>query len=335
MSTPPKDSDIRTKLLAKIVEALALEAEGKSEEISGVASQIEDAIQDKYKGKDYTTRGRSIVFNLNKNIQLRRRVLNGMVTPIWLASASVTDLATDTLKMQRQESADRYQAMRSLGNSDEHVVGWNAGTTGKLGWSHKYENEPKTALSNPAGLDASLPHAVEEGDGADDEGAGNADEDAEEKPTEAAEATAGADAEGELEEDSGMNDEELDDLKAPETSTALFSEADDDDGDDNDEDDDGYVPMPVKSSQGSVLSPGRGIKRPRSFGASSEGGDATNGQTQPVIHLAEYTHALVRHASLQEAVASCGVDLGPDEGSIRQRVSVAVEKARTVAAQCQ
>ena len=76
------------------------------------------------------------------------RVLSRAVSATWLVNASVTDLATDALKMQRKESLEHYQALRSLGDSDELAVGWNAGTTGKLGWSHKYEKE--TVISGAA-----------------------------------------------------------------------------------------------------------------------------------------------------------------------------------------
>ena len=152
MSLSPRNdpNGLRGKLLAKLASTLAPDDEKPPEEVVAIAATVEEAIAAKHGigSKDYTARSRSLVFNLTKNNDLRKRVLSRAVSATWLVNASVTDLATDALKMQRKESLEHYQALRSLGDSDELAVGWNAGTTGKLGWSHKYEKE--TVISGAA-----------------------------------------------------------------------------------------------------------------------------------------------------------------------------------------
>jgi hypothetical protein len=187
MSLSPRNdpNGLRGKLLAKLASTLAPDDEKPPEEVVAIAATVEEAIAAKHGigSKDYTARSRSLVFNLTKNNDLRKRVLSRAVSATWLVNASVTDLATDALKMQRKESLEHYQALRSLGDSDELAVGWNAGTTGKLGWSHKYEKETvisgaakgnsaaaagaaASASTDPAGASAGADVATEAGGGA-------------------------------------------------------------------------------------------------------------------------------------------------------------------------
>ena len=134
MSSPASGS-LREKLVQKLTEAL-----GGGDDAMARASRIESEINDRFAGGQYAAKGRSIVFNLGKNDTLRSRVMADEVDAVFLVTASVSDLAPESLKSQRQASLDRYVAQRSL-SGDEQVVGWAAGTSGKLDWSHKYEKE--------------------------------------------------------------------------------------------------------------------------------------------------------------------------------------------------
>ena len=129
----------------------AVFAEADPEVVPSIARQIEAEIAAHYTGTQYTSRVRSLCFNLSKNARLRASVLSGDMGIDALVSASPNDLATDAIKLLRQASADRYHAQRSLGETDEHVVGWRAGTSGKLDWSHKYESEKPGSAAAASG----------------------------------------------------------------------------------------------------------------------------------------------------------------------------------------
>lgn len=142
---PASKEQTRSKVVDKLAEVLAGASDsGVDPELAReLATEVEAEMKKAYSkvDKDYTAKGRSLVFNLTKNSELRKRVLERQITAAKLVSANAKELAPDQIKMQRAQSIDRYFATRQLGNSSERVVGWQAGTSGKLERSHKYENE--------------------------------------------------------------------------------------------------------------------------------------------------------------------------------------------------
>ena len=137
---PAAAGSLRAKLIEKLAGAIEEDCED-ADAAKALAEEIEDEINTRLSGKDYSAKGRSLVFNLSKNGDLRKNVVSRELTPSGLVMASTADLATEAQKLLRAESIEKYYAQRSLGQSDEHVVGWKAGTSGKLDWSHKYEKE--------------------------------------------------------------------------------------------------------------------------------------------------------------------------------------------------
>tara|TARA_B110001452_G_scaffold127284_1_gene105738 strand:+ start:3115 stop:3846 length:732 start_codon:yes stop_codon:yes gene_type:complete len=144
-SKPAIKEQTRSKVVDKLAEVLAGASDsGVDPELAReLATEVEAEMKKTYSkvDKDYTAKGRSLVFNLTKNSELRTHVLERQITAAKLVSANAKELAPDQIKMQRAQSIDRYFATRQLGNSSERVVGWQAGTSGKLERSHKYENE--------------------------------------------------------------------------------------------------------------------------------------------------------------------------------------------------
>ena len=69
-----------------------------------IAKQIEEEVAARHAGKDYTTKARSLVFNISKNGDLRHRLLLKELSATELVTASVSDLATDAQKLARQGS---------------------------------------------------------------------------------------------------------------------------------------------------------------------------------------------------------------------------------------
>jgi hypothetical protein len=200
----PAAGSMRAKMVEKFVEALGDEEPNAA----SIAAGIESEVHTRFSGQGYAAKGRSLIFNLKKNGDLRARVLSGDYAVDALVTASASELAVEALKKQRQASLDRYVAQvcrhplcrpslaqclpsrdvlaqvlilqfptfleqRSL-SGDEQVVGWAAGTSGKvcvarpfprcmplissnlggglthaqfvpclcqLDWSHKYEKE--------------------------------------------------------------------------------------------------------------------------------------------------------------------------------------------------
>ena len=270
-NSPRSPDGLRAILRGKFSAALTTGDVAPSERVSEIAASVEAAVAEKFGAgtKEYTSKGRSLEFNLKKNAQLRSQLLVGDLSVAWLVSASVADLATDALKLQRRESTDRYYAQRSLGASDEQVTGWNAGTTGKLEWSHKYEKEKSAsaaaAASAPRDDDGPGEQAEEELQAEEEQAE---EEQAEEEQAEEEEEEAGGDAaeedteeeeddegyvpeiaeryahfprsssraldegaESGLAEGEGMEDVEADELKAAESDEPLEPDDDDDDDD--------------------------------------------------------------------------------------------------------
>ena len=73
-------------------------------EISALATAIEEEVSRHFQGKEYAAKARSLVFNLSKNSGLRARLVDKDLSAAELVSASVSDLATDALKLARQGS---------------------------------------------------------------------------------------------------------------------------------------------------------------------------------------------------------------------------------------
>jgi hypothetical protein len=167
-ATSPDAAGLRAILTKKIATALRTESDTGAD-VDTVAAEIEVEVNERFTKKEYSAKGRSLVFNLNKNAELRARVLAREVPAAWLVTASVSELATDAQKLARQVSAERFYAQRSVGASDELVVGWNAGTSGKLDWSHKYESEQPSSKRS-AGLIGSAKGGSGGGGGAIEEG---------------------------------------------------------------------------------------------------------------------------------------------------------------------
>jgi len=131
----------RQKLTAKFAQALQQVAEGAEAVSAEVGAEVEAALHavSACPSREYQSKGRSLLFNLQKNSDLRKAVLDRDFPADKLVTASSKDLAPAALKMRRKQSAERFIATRQL-SSDEKVVGWNAGTSGKLERSHKYED---------------------------------------------------------------------------------------------------------------------------------------------------------------------------------------------------
>ena len=144
-----KSTELRNKIIAKLAEALQTEpgSEGYTmEACAAIALEVEGAMDAGFsKEKEYMSKGRSLVFNLQKNAELRRNVLTRESTAEWLVSATAQDLAPERLKLMREQSAERFMASRQLGDGDNRVVGWAAGTSGKIEWSQKFEEQSGTA----------------------------------------------------------------------------------------------------------------------------------------------------------------------------------------------
>ena len=99
---------MRAKLVEKFVDALG--GVGELEEVTSIAASIEGQVHARFSGQGYAAKGRSLVFNLSKNVDLRARVLSGDFTVDALVTASANELAVEALKKQRQASLDRYVA---------------------------------------------------------------------------------------------------------------------------------------------------------------------------------------------------------------------------------
>ena len=166
----------QSRVVAKITEALRTRSSDPAQCAHGpvVAVEIEKELVQKLTAKEAAQKARSLVFNLTKNDDLRRDVLLRKITAQDLCAASSNDLATDTMKQERIASTERYFAMR-LTNSDAKVVGWDAGTSGKLEGSHKFDEK---VVLQEHGVDSSPADQdevdAEEGDG--DHKYGDADE---------------------------------------------------------------------------------------------------------------------------------------------------------------
>lgn len=147
----PGAAGSRATIVTKLAQAIGPSA-GAMTDATEVATAVENEMHHKIPDmKEYNMKARSLVFNLRNNAELRARVISRSISAEDLVASSTKDLAPAQLQLQRQESANRFFATRQLGQSSEKVVGWQAGTSGKLAWSHKYETGTGTDGQKPAG----------------------------------------------------------------------------------------------------------------------------------------------------------------------------------------
>ena len=150
----PTSPTVSGKLIAKLTESLCKGNGSRSEpddstleRAAEAAAEIEAELAKTFGStKEYAAKGRSLCFNLGKNSSLRVSVLGGYFPAAALVNASTKELATRQQKESREAAQERFYAMRSIGDS-ERMVGWQAGTSGKLDGSYKYEEQ---ALAKPA-----------------------------------------------------------------------------------------------------------------------------------------------------------------------------------------
>ena len=102
----PAAGSMRAKMVEKFVEALGDEEPNAT----SIAAGIESEVHTRFSGQGYAANGRSLIFNLKKNGDLRARVLSGDYAVDALVTASASELAVEALKKQRQASLDRYVA---------------------------------------------------------------------------------------------------------------------------------------------------------------------------------------------------------------------------------
>ena len=135
MATARGNSDDQREIIRqRLASALGNQSTADHDELHSRATGIEDAMSDSLRpgSKEYMGKARSLVCNLKGNAGLRLRVLSGEVHPSALVAASAQELASEALKVQRQQNAERFASSRLLGSSSDRVVGWQAGTTGRL-----------------------------------------------------------------------------------------------------------------------------------------------------------------------------------------------------------
>ena len=135
------------------------------DELHSRATGIEDAMSDSLRpgSKEYMGKARSLVCNLKSNAGLRAQVISGEFHPSALVAASAQELASEALKVRRQQSAERFASSRSLGSSSDRVVGWQAGTTGRLELPSEVDEvgrtrvDAKPSVAGPDPLSRPLP----------------------------------------------------------------------------------------------------------------------------------------------------------------------------------
>ena len=166
------DAQVRSKIAAKLAEALCTSKPSSSSAVDpALARELADEVEHEMSAairttKEYTAKGRSLVFNLAKNNELRRRVLQRQISPAKLVSATAKELAPEQIKQQRAAASDRYYAMRQVGGT-ELVVGWQAGTSGKLEYSREGTRvgsgqEERSGQGEKSGLSSGLDGAAPE-----------------------------------------------------------------------------------------------------------------------------------------------------------------------------
>ena len=135
----------------RLASALGTQSTAASHELHSRATGIEDAMSTSLGpgSKEYMGKARSLVSNLKGNASLRQRVLSGELHPSALVAASAKELASEALKVQRQQSAERFASSRSLGSSSDRVVGWQAGTTGRIELPSEVDEVAEPSMAEP------------------------------------------------------------------------------------------------------------------------------------------------------------------------------------------
>jgi hypothetical protein len=118
--------------------------------------------------KDYASKARSLLVNIGKNDELRKMVLKRTLTAAELVSSDPRDLAPEKLKIARRASKEAYYALRQV-SDDTKIVGWDAGTSGKIEFSLKFAEQ---AGSRETHVDVAADSAAAAGDGSADPASG-------------------------------------------------------------------------------------------------------------------------------------------------------------------
>ena len=151
-ATERSNSDEQREIIReRLASALGTQSTAASHELHSRATGIEDAMSTSLGpgSKEYMGKARSLVSNLKGNARLRQRVLSGELHPSALVAASAKELASEALKVQRQQSAERFASSRSLGSSSDRVVGWQAGTTGRIELPSEVDEVAEPSMAEP------------------------------------------------------------------------------------------------------------------------------------------------------------------------------------------
>ena len=152
-ATERSNSDEQREIIReRLASALGTQSTAASHELHSRATGIEDAMSTSLGpgSKEYMGKARSLVSNLKGNARLRQRVLSGELHPSALVAASAKELASEALKVQRQQSAERFASSRSLGSSSDRVVGWQAGTTGRIELPSEVDEVAEPSVAEPS-----------------------------------------------------------------------------------------------------------------------------------------------------------------------------------------
>ena len=151
-ATERANSDEQREIIReRLAAALGTQSTADYDELHSRATGIEDAMSASLGpgSKEYMGKARSLVSNLKGNASLRQRVLSGGLHPNALVAASAKELASEALKVQRQQSAERFTSSRSLGSSSDRVVGWQAGTTGRIELPSEVDEVAEPSVAEP------------------------------------------------------------------------------------------------------------------------------------------------------------------------------------------
>jgi len=144
--------------------------------VPALAAEVEAALSTLYTGKDYAAKARSLLFNIAKNEDLRLAVIRRNLSAEELVKADPRDLAPDQLKKKRAAYKEAYFALRQVSDGT-HIVGWSAGTSGKLEFSHKYDNQLACASGSEPTAPSTAADSASGSDGNGEEGGGGSEGD--------------------------------------------------------------------------------------------------------------------------------------------------------------
>lgn len=122
-------SDSRRKVIKLFSERLgggSTSAVQEAETADQIARNIESAVYNSYPqekfNKEYSSKVRSLAFNINKNKCLKGNVLNGTISPNELVTMTIEQLATEEVKSNRQRIGHEDADGRRLDWVSEHLV---------------------------------------------------------------------------------------------------------------------------------------------------------------------------------------------------------------------